>query len=134
MKVEHNTVVHSERLNSQAAHDAIVQEVASWNGVSVDAHRFGGIEFRLGRRELGHLHASFADLPFSRQKRDALVSAGRALPHHIFPDSGWVTVPMRTKEEVENVIQLLRENFVRTAGAERQCGSQRNEVTIPPFP
>ena len=36
----------------------IEQEVGSWEGVSVHPHRFGGVEFRLGRRELGHLHES----------------------------------------------------------------------------
>src|SRR5439155_11229716 len=46
-------------------------EVASWDGVSVEPHRLGGIEFRLGRRELGHLHGDrFADLPFTRALRD----------------------------------------------------------------
>ncbi len=32
--------------------------VGSWPDVEVGAHRFGGVEFRLGRRELGHLHAT----------------------------------------------------------------------------
>lgn len=46
----------------------IEREVASWPGVSVEPHRFGGVEFRVGRRELGHLHGSrLADLPFSDQ-------------------------------------------------------------------
>ncbi|HEV2984019.1 MAG TPA: luciferase family protein [Vicinamibacterales bacterium] len=34
----------------------IEREVASWPDVTVEPHRFGGREFRLGRRELGHLH------------------------------------------------------------------------------
>jgi len=81
--------------------------------VTTHDHRFGGIEFRLGRRELGHLHRSFADLPFPRRIRDELVRAGRAKPHHILPEFGWVTVPMRTATEVQNVIALLRENYER---------------------
>jgi hypothetical protein len=36
----------------------------------VHEHRFGGVEFRLGRRELGHLHALFDDLPFPRHPID----------------------------------------------------------------
>lgn len=45
--------------------DRIRAEVGSWDGVEVRPHRFGGIEFRLGRRELGHLHGDrIADLPF----------------------------------------------------------------------
>ena len=93
--------------------ETVSQTVANWEGVSTHDHRFGGVEFRLGRRELGHLHRSFADLPLPRWIRDELVCSGRAKPHHIFPDSGWITVPMRTAEEVQNVITLLRENYER---------------------
>ena len=41
-----------------------------------------------GRRELGHLHRTFADLPFPRRVRDELVAGGRARPHHVLPESG----------------------------------------------
>ena len=91
----------------------VENEVASWEGVTTHEHRFGGIEFRVGRRELGHLHRTIADLPFPRSIRDELVAAGRALPHHILPESGWVTVPMRTADEVANVIELFRQNYER---------------------
>src|ERR671936_362983 len=95
--------------------DVVRAAVASWQGVTVHEHRFGGIEFRLGRRELGHLHRSFADLPFPRRIRDELIAAGRAKPHHVLPESGWVTVPMRTAGEVDNVIDLFRKNYERAA-------------------
>ena len=95
------------------ARDAVIREVSSWEGVSVHDHRFGGVEFRVGRRELGHLHARFADLPFPRRVRDELVAAKRAKPHHILPDSGWVTVPMQTPSEIATVIELFRMNYDR---------------------
>ncbi len=88
--------------------------VASWEGVTTHTHRFGGLEFRLGRRELGHLHARFADLPFPRRIRDALVASGQARPHHVLPNSGWVTIPMRTASEAAHVIDLFRQNYDRT--------------------
>jgi len=98
--------------NATAA-DAVREAVSSWPGVSEHPHRFGGIEFRVGRRELGHLHASIADLPFTRQVRDEVIAAGRARRHHILPDSGWVTVPMRTAADAANVIELFRLNYER---------------------
>lgn len=94
--------------------ETVVREVSSWNGVSVHEHRFGGVQFRAGLRELGHLHPRFADLPFPRRVRDELVSSGRARPHHVLPDSGWVTVPMRTASEVAGVIELFRRNYERS--------------------
>jgi hypothetical protein len=105
----------SEVLSPRAAIETVRAAVASWHGVTTHNHRFGGIEFRLGRRELGHLHATIADLPFPRRIRDILVAGGRARPHHVLPQSGWVTVPMRTSSEVSNVIELFRQNYDRRA-------------------
>lgn len=83
----------------------ISQEILSWPGVTAEPHRFGGVEFRLGRRELGHLHGDrMADLPFPRSIREQLVSAGRAEPHHILPASGWVTRRIRSDADVAEVI------------------------------
>ncbi|HEY1239954.1 MAG TPA: luciferase family protein [Bryobacteraceae bacterium] len=98
--------------------ETVRRQVSSWKGISLHQHRFGGVEFRLGRRELGHLHAKFADLPFPRAIRDEMVASGRAKPHHVLPDSGWVTVLMRTASEAENVIGLFRLNYERAANAE----------------
>jgi hypothetical protein len=100
-------------LSSRAAVAVVRAAVGSWEGVTTHDHRFGGIEFRVGRRELGHLHATIADLPFPRRVRDELIAAGRARPHHVLPQSGWVTVPMRTASEVSNVIELFRQNYSR---------------------
>jgi hypothetical protein len=105
--------------NAAAANQAVSTEVASWEGVTIHEHRFGGIEFRVGRRELGHLHASFADLPFPRRIRDELVAEGRARPHHVLPNSGWVTVPMRTASEAASVIELFRRNYQRATRGRR---------------
>jgi len=94
--------------------EAVIRVVSSWEGVSVHEHRFGGVEFRVGRRELGHLHPTFADLPFPRKIRDELIAARRASPHHVLPNSGWVTVPMRTAAEASDVIELFRQNYGRS--------------------
>jgi Family of unknown function (DUF5519) len=69
--------------------ETVRDAVEKWEGVTLHDHRFGGIELRLGRRELGHLHRSFADLPFPRRIRDELVSARRGQPHHLLPESGF---------------------------------------------
>ncbi len=100
----------------KTAIDAVGHALSGWEGVTAHQHRFGGIEFKVGRRELGHLHRLFADLPFPRAIRDQLIAAGRARRHHVLPDSGWVTVPMRTASEVANVIDLFRENYERAVG------------------
>ena len=92
----------------------IEREVGSWDGVTVSPHRYGGIEFRVGRRELGHLHGSrLADLPFPVAIRRELVAAGRAEPHHILPQSGWVSVWIRREADADVAIELFRLNYER---------------------
>jgi hypothetical protein len=92
----------------------IEEEVGSWNGVIVSPHRYGGTEFRVGRRELGHVHGNrLADLPFPVPVRRELVAAGRAEPHHILPESGWVSVWIRDAADVDTAIELFRLNYER---------------------
>ena len=102
----------------------IQEEVGSWDGVEIGPHRFGGIEFRLGRHELGHLHGDrIADLPFPRRVRDELIAAGRARPHHVLPDTGWVTATIDDPDGVRSVIELFRLSYDRALDARRRRAS-----------
>ena len=99
--------------------ERIEREVGSWDGVTTHEHRFGGVEFRLGRREIGHLHgARWADLPFHRGIRDMLVETGRAQPHHVLPHTGWVSKQIRTDDDVAEVIELFRLSYERARVAQ----------------
>ena len=96
---------------SEAA-KTITGAVMKWKGVSSQPHRFGGIEFRLGKRELGHLHGNFLlDVPFPMQIRNDLVAAKRVQPHHIMPKSGWVSFYIRRRADVEEAVNLLKMSF-----------------------
>jgi len=90
----------------------IARAISEWPGVTVEPHRFGGIEFRVGRRELGHLHGQrLADLPFPVKVRDQLIADGKAERHHVLPDSGWVSRRIRGVQDVDAVIDLFRLNY-----------------------
>ena len=101
--------------------EVITAEVTSWPGVEVGPGRFGAVQFRLGRRELGHLHGDrLADLPFPRRLRDELVAAGTVVPHRPLPDSGWASKPIRTEEDVRAVIDLLRMQYDRAVATRKR--------------
>jgi hypothetical protein len=90
----------------------VTDAVTSWPGVTVQPHRFGGVEYGIGKREIGHIHGdSLVDIPFPKKVRDAIVAAGRAQPHHILPDTGWVSLYLRQEADVEQAIALLRESY-----------------------
>jgi hypothetical protein len=81
-------------------------------GVVGSRHRFGGTEFKLGRRELGHIHGDFqADIVFPMAVRNRLVSEGKAEPHHILPRSGWVTFRFREERDVESAVELFKLSY-----------------------
>ena len=94
------------------AKERIDGAVQSWSGITSHPHRFGGTEYCLGRREIGHVHGdSLVDIPFPKNVRNELVTAGRAEPHHILPDSGWVSIFLRASSDVDRAIELLQFSF-----------------------
>lgn len=94
------------------AKEQITQAVLNWEGVTTHPHRFGGTEYRLGRREIGHMHGDYLlDIPFPKKVRNEVVAAGRAEPHHILPQSGWISFYLHQPADVEQAIALLRQSF-----------------------
>jgi hypothetical protein len=108
------------------AGEVIVREVGSWEGVTQAPHRFGGVELRYGRRELGHVHGdALVDLPFQRRLRDMLVETGRAEPHHVLPESGWISFRLRAPEDAGEAIELFRLSYERARVAESVRAARR---------
>ena len=109
----------------------IQKEVGSWQGVSISPHRFGGIEFQMNGREFGHLHGDYqADIPFTARLRQALVTEGKASPHHLYPKSGWVSFYLHGHADVASLIELLRLNYNRLAKNRLNSVASENSQAI----
>ena len=94
--------------------EIIEKELLSWPYVTVGSHRFGGIEFRLNKKEMGHIHSEgLADIPFPMKIRDKLVNSGLVKPHHVLPQSGWVSYWFHNseKEDIATVIDLFKMQY-----------------------
>ena len=105
------------------AGDLIREAVTAWPGVEAVPHRFGGTEYRYGRKEMGHVHDDrLADLPLPRKLRDEVIRAGKAQPHHVLPDTGWVSCWINGPGDAAGVIELFRIQYERytAAGPMRQ--------------
>jgi hypothetical protein len=127
MKVE---ISEHTPVSGKGSVDFLVEEVATWPGVELgENERFGGPVFHYGRRELGHVHEghgeSFADLPFPRRVRDELVATGRARPHHVLSDSGWLTVPIRTVSDLRGALEIFRLSYERAS----KSAARRSETS-----
>ena len=96
----------------ESLREAVEREVSGWPRVEAKPHRFGGVEFRVMGHEIGHLHGSrMADLPFPVRMRKELVAEGKAQPHHLFPQTGWVSYYPQGPEDASAVVELFRLNY-----------------------
>ena len=94
------------------AQNVITETLLSWDGVSTAPHRFGGVEYLLGTRELGHIHGDqLVDIPFPKKVRDEIVSAKLAQPHHVLPETGWISFYLREDGDIEKAIELLHRSY-----------------------
>lgn len=103
----------------------ITAALLTWEGVSAAPHRFGGVEYRLGRREIGHIHGDkMLDIPFPKVVRTEIVAEGLAEPHHLLPDSGWVSFYLHQPEDVQTAIDLLRRSYDLAVNQRQQRGNR----------
>jgi hypothetical protein len=101
-----------KNMTIRGASKQIIDTLLKWDGMEAHPHRFGGTEFRIGKREIGHIHGdSLVDIPFPKKVRDEIVAVGKAQPHHILPDSGWVSFYLKQDEDVGRAIQLLHRSY-----------------------
>jgi hypothetical protein len=93
----------------------ITEEVTSWPGVEAGPGQRGEFGFRLGRREIGHLHGDHvAHFGFPKQVWAGLFEQGRIDYHPVFPGKpGYAARAIETDEDVGDAIELLRINYDR---------------------
>ena len=93
----------------------ITAAVTSWPGVEVDDGELGELSFKVGRREIGHLHGEHvAHFSFPRTTWVALIEQRRIVPHPVFPEKrGPAERRIVTEADVVDVIELLRFNYDR---------------------
>jgi Family of unknown function (DUF5519) len=97
------------------ASERITEEVTSWPGVQAGPGRRGEFAFRVGRREIGHLHGDHAaHFGLPKEVWGALFEQGRIDYHPVFPGrAGFGARRIESEADVEDVIALLRLNYER---------------------
>jgi hypothetical protein len=95
--------------------EQITAEVTSWPGVHAGHGDRGEFSFKLGRREIGHLHGDrVAHFGFPRDVGAELRGQGRIGPHPVFPEKlAWGARRIETEDDVRDVIALMRLNYDR---------------------
>jgi hypothetical protein len=103
----------------QTPSQRITAEVTAWPGIEAGPGRRGELAFRLGRREIGHLHGDHAaHFSFPKPLWSELKEAGRIVDHPVFPGrAGPAARRIETAADVDDVIELLRLNYDRMTRA-----------------
>ncbi len=96
----------------------ITDEVTSWPGVTAGAGRRGEWAFKVGHKEVGHLHGDHAaHFMFPKAVWAELVEQGRIVDHPVFPGRvGPGARRIADEDDVRDVIALMRLNYDRIAG------------------
>lgn len=97
------------------ASERITEEVTSWPGVEAGVGRRGEFAFRVGRREIGHLHGDHAaHFSFPKRVWGELFEQRRIVHHPVFPGrEGPAARRIESEADVRDVIALLRMNYDR---------------------
>ena len=87
----------------------VESQARRWPGMEIGVHRFGGIGFFFQGKESSHIHGNgLLDCFVGRTSRNELVNDGRALQHHIFPRSGWISFWIQDEGHVRPALELIR--------------------------
>ena len=99
----------------QSAGIRIEQEVTSWPGVEAGPGERGELSFKVGRREIGHLHGDYVlHTSFPMTLWTELHEEGRIDYHPVSPGKpGYAARGIETEEDILDVIELLRINYDR---------------------
>ncbi len=100
---------------ARTASERITEEVTSWPGVEAGPGRRGEFAFRLGRREIGHLHGDHAaHFSFPKEVWADLFEQERIDYHPVFPGRpGHASRAIQDEPDVRDVIELMRLNYDR---------------------
>jgi hypothetical protein len=103
---------------SLTASERITAEVTSWPDVEAGFGRRGEFAFKVGRREIGHLHGDHAaHFTFPKPVWAELFEQGRIVHHPVFPGrQGPAARRIEDEADVDDVTRLLRMNYDRLHG------------------
>jgi luciferase-like monooxygenase len=102
-------------VGGESASTRITREVTSWPGVAAGPGRRGEFSFKVGRREIGHLHGDHAaHFMLPKGLWAELFASGRVTHHPVFPGKeGPAARRIATDDDVRDVIAVLRLNYER---------------------
>jgi hypothetical protein len=106
---------------TQTPSEEITEKVTSWPGVDAGPGRRGEFAFKVGGREIGHLHGDHAaHFVFPKDVWAELMDEGRIAEHPVFPGRvGPASRRIESEDDVRDVIAMMRLNYDRAVERQR---------------
>jgi hypothetical protein len=111
---------------SQRPSERITEEVTAWPGVEAGPGRRGEFAFKVGGKEIGHLHGDHAaHFGFPKDVWRELRAQGRIVEHPVFPGrEGPAARRIEDEADVRDVIALMRLNYDRVVTNDGRTGEK----------
>ncbi|MFP4324241.1 MAG: luciferase family protein [Anaerolineales bacterium] len=88
--------------------ERIIAALGRWEDVECRQHRYRSTDVFLGLAEVARVHANgVLDLRYNQPLAQALIAEGKATPHEMYPDSGWVNFHVHCERHVPQALWLL---------------------------
>lgn len=87
----------------------VTHEVKSWKQISTHYHHFGGLQFNVGNKEIGHLHGNgLLDLKIPKKLKTAINQLEGIEDHHFLKKGNWISIQIQSDSTPKNMIKALR--------------------------
>lgn len=73
------------------------------------------------------------DILFGNKLREVLVTEGLAKPHHIFPQTGWISYYFENEAEIKNALWLLRLSYLLSSLKQNAITNEQFESRLEPL-
>jgi hypothetical protein len=109
--------------------------VASWEGITVSMHRYGGRQFNYCEKEIGHVHSNgLLDVRLSRTIKELMLKKGLVKEHHLFRNSGWISFYVRAEGDVEKALRLLKTSMMEMRSKQKRGLILKDTAPVPNNP
>ncbi|NQY08929.1 MAG: DUF5519 family protein [Flavobacteriales bacterium] len=77
--------------------------------VSTTVHRYGGLQFNIDDKEIGHMHGDgLVDIRLNKYFAGVIISLGLAEEHHVIKNAGWISFQIKRNQDL-NVLDKIVE-------------------------
>ena len=85
--------------------------------VSTSFHKYGGLQFNVDNKEIGHMHGDgLVDIHLNKKLAQIIILLGLAEDHHVLKNSGWISFPLRRNQDLNIIVKIAHLGYALRRG------------------